>query len=272
MSAATAKTGSIWRNSFPTDHPRAQVARRFGDGSVYQGKTAARCIADAAEEWAGMIRKECKPREDCKHCQARKDHKACRDCRGPWLHDGAIKTLRRLLQHCVDYKTGRIEATLERIAEVALCSKITVIRHLFALRRAGWIDWVRRITREGEGGRWVPTANAYFFEISRLPSKARRHLVQKLKRAGVKLFGDADREGSGPVPSFRERMVQAIGRMHKAIRPKRTRQLEADAQFVRDEMALMGDLPIERWAEIRHPGDSEAQRAYALRLGIDPGD
>jgi len=266
------ESAQVHRNSFPTDGAKAQVARLFGNGSVREGKIAARCIAETAEEWADSVRDLFKPRKDCKHCQARKDHKACRDCKGPHLSDGAVKTLRKILLECVDWESGKIEATLERIAEVSGCSRITAIRRLWALRKAGWLDWVRRIKRECEGGKWVQTANAYFFEISRLPGKAQTLLRQKLKRAGVKLVSDPSREGSGPVPSFRERMVRAVGKVAKMLGRKPKSQSMADAQFIREEMALMGDLPVECWAAVRFPNDPAAQQDYAKRLGIDPGN
>ena len=275
MSAVGEQSGKVWRNSYPVNDPRAQVARRFGDGSVYQGKIAARCIAEAAGEWAAMMRAKCQPQEDCQYCQARKDHKPCRQHGYAWLHRGVINTLRLFLSQCPDWATGKIEVTLERIAEVAQCSRITVIRHLKALRKAGWIDWVRRIKRNGDSGPWVTTANAYFFEKSRLPKRARMHLAQKLKRAGLSLSGNPDRKGSGAVPSFRERMIAKLGRGAKKTSAEKDRKAHkarvAEGNWMRAEWEFFGDTPTEQWAALRHPGDIEAQRDYARRLGIDTG-
>jgi hypothetical protein len=47
----------------------------------------------------------------------------------------------------------------------------------------------------------------------------------------------------------------------------RRNNLEADAAFVRAEFELMGDIPTDQWAEIRHP-DLATQQAYCARLGI----
>jgi hypothetical protein len=97
---------------------------------------------------------------------------------------------------------------------------------------------------------------------------------QILKRRGVKLEAHPDRQGSGPVPNRAQRLA---GRIAKSLsstvgtirsHAQRKAQLQQKPKFVRDEMALIRDIPTHQWAEIRHPGDLVAQEAYNARMGI----
>jgi hypothetical protein len=98
---------------------------------------------------------------------------------------------------------------------------------------------------------------------------------QILKRRGVKLEAHPDRQGSGPVPNRAQRLAGRIAKSLSStvgtIRSHAQRKAQlADAEAVRSEMALMGDIPTHQWAEIRHPGDLVAQEAYNARMGILP--
>jgi hypothetical protein len=51
-----------------------------------------------------------------------------------------------------------------------------------------------------------------------------------------------------------ERLAKGYSGAVERLREKtRRNNLEADAAFVRAEFELMGDIPTDQWAEIRHP-------------------
>lgn len=248
---ATAQPVGIWRSTFDVSDLRAQVGRRFGDGSIEQSLDVIEAINKTAMIWA----KENRPEDRT------------------WifmLH--AIRTLDVMLRKFMDFKEGTCEATYEMIAAATGFTRATIHRHITALRDMGWLDWVRRSVK-AEDGSSRPTANGYFFEISRLPTAARIHLRQLLKKKGIEIEDHADRKGSGPTPNRVQRLAERLAKGYSGaverLREKTRRNgLEAEAAFVRAEMELMGDIPTDRWAEIRHPGDLAAQQAYSARLGI----
>lgn len=254
-SAATYhQTGqAVWRGSYDVADERAKVGRVFGDGSARQARQVITAIRDTALAW---IKKVGTVTDD-----EGKPYK---------LRWDLVKTLETVLGF-MDFATGECIATYEMIANGANQCRMTTIRHMAILRRLRWVDWVRRSQSGGDGSRQAP--NAYFFEISRLPLDAEIHLRQILKRKGVKLESHPDRKGSGPVPNRAQRLAQRIAQGFTATAERisarlRRDALMRDADFVRAEMALFGDIATSEWAAIRHPDDPDAQRAYNDRLGI----
>lgn len=248
---ATAQPAGIWRSTFDVDDLRAQVGRRFGDGSIEQSLDVIEAINKTAMKWA----KENRPEDRSWHFM---------------LH--AIHTLDAMLRKFMDFKKGTCEATYEMIVAATGFTRATVHRHITALRKMGWLDWVRRSVK-AEDGSSRPTANGYFFEVSRLPRAAQIHLHQLLKKKGLKIEDHADRKGSGPTPNRVQRLAERLakgytGAVERLQAKSRRKGLEDEAAFIRAEMALMGDIPTEKWAEVRHPGDLAAQQAYSARLGI----
>ena len=248
--AAAEASAGVWRCSYDVDDARSNVARPFGDGSVAQSLATIDAIVATAKAWAKNFK------------QAGKTHP---------LTCNMIETLSCLLRMHTDFKTGACEATYEMIAKATGFARATIHRHLVALRDLKWINWVRRTKRTDEG-RDVQTASQYFFEISHLPLEAQIHLRQLLKKKGVTLKEHADRQGSGPVPNRAQRLAERLAKGFKGavdtMRGKRTKALMDDAAFVRAEMEALGDLPTDKWAEVRHPSDAAAQEAYNARLGI----
>lgn len=251
QAVAEARAG-VWRCSYDVDAARANVARPFGDGSVAQSLATIDAIVATAKTWAKNFK------------EAGKTHP---------LTCNMIETLSCLLRTHTDFKTGACEATYEMIAKATGFARATIHRHLIALRDLKWLDWVRRTKRTDEG-RDVQTASQYFFEISRLPLAAQIHLRQLLKKKGITMKDCADRQGSGPVPNRAQRLAERLAKGFKGavdtMRGKRHKVLMADAAFVRAEMEALGDVPTDKWAEIRHPGDLASQEAYNARLGIRP--
>lgn len=249
--AAAEATAGVWRCSYDVNDARANVARPFGNGSVAQSLATIEAIVATAKAWAKEFKEKGKTHA---------------------LTCNMIETLASLLR-LSDFKTGACEATYEMIENATGFSRATIHRHITALRDLKWLDWVRR-TKRTEEGRDVQTSNQYFFEISRLPFAAQCHLRQLLKKKGIVMKDQPERVGSGPVPNRAERLAQRLAKGFRsavdAVRGKRNKSLMDDAAFVRAEMEAMGDVPTDKWAEIRHPGDTAAQEAYNSRLGIRP--
>ncbi|WP_278984650.1 helix-turn-helix domain-containing protein [Sphingobium yanoikuyae] len=242
----------IWRNSYDVDDIRAKVGRPFGDGSAKQGFAVIDAIVETMKEYA----KASKP--------AGKVHD---------LPCNMIETFYRIMRFTT-FKTGDCQASYKMIVDATGFCRDTINRHINALRKAGWLDWVRR-TERTDNGNDRTTASQYFFEISRIPLAAQRRLRQLLAAKGITLHAHPERKGSGPVPNLAQRIAERIARGCKAVADKvsgdrRNQALMNEAAFVRSEMAHFGDVPIDQWAKLRHPGDAAAQDAYDARLGISP--
>lgn len=260
--ALAVQNGAFWRCTYDITDERAQVGRPFGDGSREQGWRVVSAIIDTGIAWINKIRviydDDDKERE--------------RPIKLRWE---LMRTLRAVLGF-MKFSTGEIIASYEMIARAAGCCRLTAIRHMALLRRLKWIDWARRSDPGGQGNKrtWAP--NAYFFEISRLPLDAQIHLRQILKRQGITLQSHPERRGSGPVPNRAQRLLQWVtkgfDRAAERMRGNGHRRQIDDAAFVRGEMEHFGDVPAERWAALRHPGDIAAQEAYNRRMGISFAD
>jgi hypothetical protein len=81
----------------------------------------------------------------------------------------AIEVLRELLR-LVDYNTGRLDPALTTLMARTRRSKDAVVRALAALRRHGFLDWVRRYVptgNRGAGPQVQQTSNAYRLALPR---------------------------------------------------------------------------------------------------------
>jgi hypothetical protein len=246
----------VWRGSFDIHDRRADVGRRFGDGSVEQSHRAIDAIIEAITDWAEKIKVPGKPHP---------------------LTRNVIKTLEDTLRMCMDFKTGACEATYEIIKKVTQFGRQTVIRHMKILRAYNLFHWVRRTERTGkapgEGPQVKQAPNSYFFELSTLPHELQIHMRQILKRLKVKIEEHRDRVASIPAPNRAVRLAERLGRtMGKKAGGLRSdaeiADLMAEADFIRGEAEFFGDIPVEQWAALAHPGDPAAQDAYDTRIGF----
>jgi len=81
---------------------------------------------------------------------------------GP-LGSVAIELL-ELLVHMVDFRTGRLDPSIETMMRRLKRSKDAIVRAMKNLRRHGFIDWLRRYEptgKEGRGPQLRQTSNAY---------------------------------------------------------------------------------------------------------------
>ncbi|WP_288806311.1 helix-turn-helix domain-containing protein [uncultured Novosphingobium sp.] len=266
---------SFWRRTFDVSDSRAQVGRILGDGSARQGKIILSTIIEVAKKWFKKANEDARnafAAERAAYANAGEATGQAPTKQRP-LKWNVLTTLDAVLGF-TDFKTGECIATYEMIAQAAECGRDTVYRHLNILRDLGLIDWVRRC--EPTDNKKQPTKaapNAYFFEITRLPSPVQMLMRQILKRRGVTLAAHPDRVGSGKVPNRVQRLADRLGKTLTGAadflrRGKERAEKVDEAAFVREEMALMGDIPTDQWAAIRHPDDAAAQASYNARLGI----
>jgi hypothetical protein len=151
----------------------------------------------------------------------------------------AIEVLRELLR-LVDYRTGRLDPALTTLMARTKRSKDAVVRALAALRRHGFVDWLRRYIPTGNlgaGPQVQQTSNAYRLA---LPPAAERLLGRAGEDAPVpedhahaiearyaerraQLAGTDPEErnaalfGSGP-------LADAFSRMERAVRQRNERE------------------------------------------------
>lgn len=246
--SGTRRTGQpVWRCSYDVADPRAKVERPIGDGSPAVVLKFIDSWVRVAEEWADHTRKPGQPHE---------------------LTGNALKLLRAMMRKCLDFRTGRCEATLERLMQICRFSRPTVVRLLARLRELGFLDWVRRTERTGnkpgEGPLVWQTANAYFFEVGKLPEMARKRLEQLLGAFAPKPC--PERVGSGQPPSRGQRMVGALVRGMSGLFAGRGR---AEEQRERESLASrIATAQPHEIAAILHPGDAAAQAEYNEMLGL----
>jgi hypothetical protein len=162
----------VRRNSYDVDDARADVFRPIGDGTLEDFCRWRDSLWRAAREWNVYERQVGK---------------------GVPLPGGAMRVLEAILfSNQLDFRTGRLEPSLEVIGKIAGCAKDTVVRALAKFRRLGLVDWVRRTrptgAAPGEGPKVKQETNAYFFVLGRLPkrfyARFRELLERQRKRAG----------------------------------------------------------------------------------------
>lgn len=137
---------------------------------------------------------------------------------GPLGHIG-LEVLRELYR-IVDYKTGRLDPSIDYIMRRTRRARAAVVAALARLRQHGFLDWIRRTEptdREGAGPQVQQVTNAYWFG---LPKSAADFVARVLGRA--------------PAPADDE--------LRRAEDAARTAEMIA-ALPVRERMSLMIDDP-----------------------------
>ncbi|WFS69609.1 helix-turn-helix domain-containing protein (plasmid) [Agrobacterium leguminum] len=147
-------------------------------------------------------------------------------CRQPGTRNGplggvAIEVL-ELFANLVNFRTGRLDPSIDFLMLKLRRSRDAIVRALKALRSHGFLDWLRRYVptgNEGRGPQVQQTSNAYRLS---LPARAR----QFLGRFGM----------TPPLPDD-----------HAQAEAERTAEMEAHrASLPMDELALfdVGDNPL----------------------------
>jgi len=96
-------------------------------------------------------------------------NKKAGDHSGP-LGNRGLRVLRELYR-IVDYKTGRLEPSIDTICRRVRLARATVVAALAALKEHGFLDWIRRTepteNTGGAGPQVVQITNAYWFKLPR---------------------------------------------------------------------------------------------------------
>ncbi|UBQ08723.1 helix-turn-helix domain-containing protein [Zymomonas mobilis] len=109
------------------------------------------------------------------------------------ISDRAVRLLKMLFR-MVDFKTGRLEPTLDTICEWVGYARATVVRLLKQLQEQGFIRWIRRsikIKTDGAGPRRKQTSNAYgFLSPKSWPELARKVFERVMRRKNAPVSAD----------------------------------------------------------------------------------
>ncbi len=137
----------------------------------------------------------------------------------------AIEVLRELLR-LVDYRTGRLDPALTTLMARTRRSRDAVVRALAALRRHGFIDWVRRYIptgNKGPGPQVQQTSNAYRLALppaaERLLGRAGEDAPMPDDHAHALATREASRQGqlASAEPQERNAALFGIGAMSSAF-------------------------------------------------------
>ncbi|TQL24980.1 hypothetical protein FBY54_1859 [Zymomonas mobilis] len=111
------------------------------------------------------------------------------------LSDKAVRLLKMLFR-MVDFKTGRLEPTLDTICDSVGYARATVVKLLRQLQDLGFIRWIRRsikIKADGKGPRRKQTSNAYgFLSPKSWPELARQVFERVMRRRNTPVPDDID--------------------------------------------------------------------------------
>lgn len=166
------------------------------------------------------------------------------------------------LTNLVDYRTGRLEPSLDYLMEKLCRSRDAIVRALKALRTHGFIDWLRRFVPTGNEGHGQPkyhqTSNAYRLSM---PKRALRYLGRYGKPAPLPVdFVHAQDEQAATIEAYRADMSlseqalfelgdtplgQTLARLGKLMEDresaKRSESLSKDS-FIRERDRLTPDI------------------------------
>ncbi|AEI38609.1 helix-turn-helix domain-containing protein [Zymomonas mobilis] len=105
----------------------------------------------------------------------------------------AVRIL-KIMFRLVDYKTGRLDPSIEFLCERVGCARATIIRALKDMRDCGFIRWIRRSVKldtEGAGPRRKQVSNAYgFLSPASWPEIARETFNRVMRRKNIPVPDD----------------------------------------------------------------------------------
>lgn len=152
----------VRRNSYHVGEREKRMWRPFGDGTKQCGRRLAGAWLSAAENYE-------------------LENKPAGKVNGPLGHIG-LQVLKALLKR-IDFKSGRLDPSIERIMEWTRRSRAAVCAALARLKDHGFLDWIRRTEPiedpEPFGPQVRQISNAYGFDVARLP-KAVAGFIKRL--------------------------------------------------------------------------------------------
>lgn len=222
----------VRRESLDVDDPRAQVFRPIQGGIKFVD-----VYLEVFDEWADTIK------------QKGAQHELSANCR---------RVLEKILLRCTDFKTGVCEPCIDTLQRLTRFARATVVRCLSMLRRQGFIDWIRRTmptgNEPGEGPQVKQVSNAYYFDLTRLHTRVKMAIRQKLRKKQVVL-----QEECAPRVSFFKKARARLARSTNERRGNRA-------------AALANASSLEEKAAINYPGDLQKQREWLAMFEAPGGE
>ncbi|TCM46320.1 hypothetical protein C8J36_11923 [Rhizobium sp. PP-F2F-G48] len=179
-------------------------------------------------------------------------------CREPGTRNGplggvAIEVL-ELFANLVNFRTGRLDPSIDFLMLKLRRSRDAIVRALKALRSHGFLDWLRRYVptgNEGRGPQVQQTSNAYRLS---LPARARQFLgrfgmapplpddhVQSEAECAAKMEEHREALSNAELPLFLiedENLAATLSRLGAALDAKKqresARQTESPSSFIKD--------------------------------------
>ena len=215
----------------------AQIGAVFAGAPIERERTPVRRQSRAAGKCEGVFWRRTDRQEVRRIVLAARRYELA--CKEPGARNGplggvAIEVL-ELFANLVDFRTGRLDPSIETLMRHLRRSRDAIVRALKALRAHGFLDWLRRYVPTGNDGRGPQvqqTSNAYRLS---LPARARQFL---------------GRFGIAPPPPDDHVQAEAV----------RKAEIEAHrASLPMDELALfdVGDNPL---------GQALAKLARSIKL------
>lgn len=173
---------------------------------------------------------------------------------GP-LGSVAIEVMEYLV-NVVDYKTGRLEPSIETMMRRLKRSRDAIVRALTNLRRHGFLAWIRRYEptgNEGHGPQVRQVSNAYRLL---LPERARRHL----EHFGV----------SSPIPEDCEHTHEVrtaeLEQYRKSLPCEERASFTVDDALLRQAYARLGRaIDRKKWNDQRESAGRDESRTDSIK-------
>ena len=156
----------------------AQIGAVFAGAPTERERTPVRRQSRAAGKCEGVFWRRTDRQEVRRIVLAARRYELA--CKEPGARNGplggvAIEVL-ELFANLVDFRTGRLDPSIETLMRHLRRSRDAIVRALKALRAHGFLDWLRRYVPTGNDGRGPQvqqTSNAYRLS---LPARARQFL------------------------------------------------------------------------------------------------
>jgi DNA-binding transcriptional ArsR family regulator len=194
----------VRRNSFDVDDRRAAVWRAINGGGKQAGLRWRDTMLKVAREYDQVGQKKGRGAP-----------------LGPYTRD----VLAALLE-LVDFPTGRLEPTYQKLMAMTGLAKSTISSALRRLRAHGFLDWVRRsrLVEKDDGVAREQTSNAYFFDVGRLAKAVRLRFQSLLDRrertaaAAGKAAPPPRPAPPGPLSPSDSELAAALARLEALVR------------------------------------------------------
>lgn len=234
----------------------AQIRTVLAGASAERERTPVRRQSRAAGKCEGVFWKRTNRQEVRQIVLAARRYEIA--CREPGTRNGplggvAIEVL-DLFANLVNFRTGRLDPSIDFLMLKLRRSRDAIVRALKALRSHGFLDWLRRYVptgNEGRGPQVQQTSNAYRLS---LPARARKFLgrfgmapplpddhVQAKSECAVEMEAHRKALSNAELPLFLiedENLAATLSRLGAALDAKKQREsarrTESQFSFIKD--------------------------------------